>query len=367
MGETTITIKKKDDTPQGQSRQQLARKGINGDTRLAHVNPYEEMLLKALGGVGTRNPRTGLKQFYTPGSNFTNDIGSWYESAFGREADPSGLAYWQGQDAGDMTDDQLWNSFLNAGNNETYTGWTPTVAGTSTGVDFPTDLYPTSTATSTSSGNSSSQNVSGNQAYNVSNNQSTNTGMSKSQSTNRSRSGLADNYITQLLNSVVPALVSRVDNMDANYDEYANQALGAYQTLMNNAIRKNIPTAIASLANRGILNSTEGQGVLGNVYSAAMTDAADKGYTTAMQAALAKANIPSILAQIAQLGQVTESEGQSTSLGTNYGQSTGSGYGTSSGYGYGTSNSTNSSNSNSSTANPLAPYELLANMIMAQY
>lgn len=33
------------------------------DTELVHVNPFEIEILKALGGVGTVNPRTGLRQF----------------------------------------------------------------------------------------------------------------------------------------------------------------------------------------------------------------------------------------------------------------------------------------------------------------
>jgi hypothetical protein len=367
MGETTITIKKKDDTPQGQSRQQLARQGINGDTRLAHVNPYEEMLLKALGGVGTRNPRTGLKQFYTPNANFTNDIGSWYQNAFGREADPEGLAYWQEQDASNLTDDELWNRFYQAGNNETYSGWTPATAGNNNAFDIPDNLFPTSTSNSasTSTQNSGSQNTSNSQSYNVGNSNSLNTGLTKSSSSGSTYSGLPKNFQQQLLSAIIPELISQATNMEQNYDTYTNEALGAYQQAMNNAIRQNIPKAIASLANRGIINSTEGQGVLGNVYSSAAEDAATKGYTAAMQAALGKAGIPAVLAQIAALGQSSEGANQSSSLGTNYGTSTSSNIGTSNTTSQGTSfgNANSSSNSSSLQQNPLAPYEIMQNII----
>jgi hypothetical protein len=44
----------------------LRKQGRYGDTELAHVNPREKALLKALGGAGSRNPRTGLKEFYEP-------------------------------------------------------------------------------------------------------------------------------------------------------------------------------------------------------------------------------------------------------------------------------------------------------------
>ena len=49
----------------------LASKGRYGDTMLAHINPEEAELLKARGGAGTINPKTGLPEFYSySGSNF---------------------------------------------------------------------------------------------------------------------------------------------------------------------------------------------------------------------------------------------------------------------------------------------------------
>lgn len=38
--------------------------GRHGDTMLAHINPQEAELLKALGGSGTINPKTGLPEFW---------------------------------------------------------------------------------------------------------------------------------------------------------------------------------------------------------------------------------------------------------------------------------------------------------------
>lgn len=43
---------------------ELARHGRYGDTMLAHINPEEAALLKAMGGSGTRNPVTGLPEFF---------------------------------------------------------------------------------------------------------------------------------------------------------------------------------------------------------------------------------------------------------------------------------------------------------------
>jgi hypothetical protein len=42
----------------------LRQKGRYGDTVLAHINPQEAMMLKAMGGSGTINPATGLPEFF---------------------------------------------------------------------------------------------------------------------------------------------------------------------------------------------------------------------------------------------------------------------------------------------------------------
>lgn len=41
----------------------VARAGRRGDTRLAHITPFEDRLLRAHGGAGSINPRTGLPEY----------------------------------------------------------------------------------------------------------------------------------------------------------------------------------------------------------------------------------------------------------------------------------------------------------------
>ena len=43
----------------------LANMGRMGDTELAHVTPEEKKLLKAMGGSGTMNPRTGMPEYFS--------------------------------------------------------------------------------------------------------------------------------------------------------------------------------------------------------------------------------------------------------------------------------------------------------------
>lgn len=51
----------------------LRKQGRYGDTELAHVNPREKALLKALGGAGSRNPRTGLREYYDEGGGMSSE------------------------------------------------------------------------------------------------------------------------------------------------------------------------------------------------------------------------------------------------------------------------------------------------------
>jgi hypothetical protein len=57
----------------------LSKYGRFGDSRMAHVNPGEAMLMKQLGGAGTRNPVTGALEFYTAA-----DVTGLYHEVLGR-------------------------------------------------------------------------------------------------------------------------------------------------------------------------------------------------------------------------------------------------------------------------------------------
>jgi hypothetical protein len=56
--------------------EQVRKKGRNGDNVLAHINPLEAALLKKAGGSGTKNPKTGLPEFFFKGvRNFFKNPG----------------------------------------------------------------------------------------------------------------------------------------------------------------------------------------------------------------------------------------------------------------------------------------------------
>jgi len=53
--------------------------GRNGDTQLAHINPQEAQMLKAMGGSGTINPYTGLREYSWFG-DFLGDLAEFITS-----------------------------------------------------------------------------------------------------------------------------------------------------------------------------------------------------------------------------------------------------------------------------------------------
>jgi len=53
----------------------LAKHGRGGDTMLAHITPREVEILKREGGSGSKNPRTGLLEFFDTGAGGTDNGG----------------------------------------------------------------------------------------------------------------------------------------------------------------------------------------------------------------------------------------------------------------------------------------------------
>ena len=96
----------------------LRRLGRRGDTELAHVTKGEMALLEALGGSGTRNPKSGLREFFEddgggggPGpsdSGSGQDGGSGQDSGMGMDSTQSSDP---GLDSGDYTSDDDPSNF----------------------------------------------------------------------------------------------------------------------------------------------------------------------------------------------------------------------------------------------------------------
>ena len=79
----------------------VASAGRRGDTELAYLSPKARDLLKKLGGSGTRNPRTDLKEFFLPGvPQLTPEQIAQLQQQFGQPAAPAPPV---GSAAADMT------------------------------------------------------------------------------------------------------------------------------------------------------------------------------------------------------------------------------------------------------------------------
>jgi len=70
-----ITLKEKIDLFKSLYKE-ISGKGIEGDTELAHINPFEAKLLKLHGGAGTINEETGLSQYFGGGSGGGGGVNS---------------------------------------------------------------------------------------------------------------------------------------------------------------------------------------------------------------------------------------------------------------------------------------------------
>ena len=71
LGKTQNSTSRYDNYPTEKTYDKIASQGRFGDTELAHVNMEEKNLLKELGGSGTTNPKTGLKEYFRPGKTWT--------------------------------------------------------------------------------------------------------------------------------------------------------------------------------------------------------------------------------------------------------------------------------------------------------
>lgn len=65
---------------------EISGKGIEGDTKLAHINEFESKLLKMYGGAGTINEETGLRQYFGGGGSSGGGAAPDTTTQFVREA-----------------------------------------------------------------------------------------------------------------------------------------------------------------------------------------------------------------------------------------------------------------------------------------
>lgn len=202
-------------------------------------------------------------------------------------------------------------------------------SGTSSpsGLTIPEGTYPKSTSSSNSS---SSGQTSSNSA---------------SQSTGESFSGLPQEYGESILQNTVPTL----NNLVANYPQYAQQAMddsmNSYSSLMKSAYQTMMPSVLNDLASKNVLGSSVASDAIGNVANSVMSAIEPQAYNASANYFNTMANAPTMLGNIANLGQYSQSNNQSSSNSSSSGTTS--------------SNST----SESLTEDPTKPYEILYDLI----
>ena len=225
--------------------------------------------------------------------------------------------------------------------------------------NVPTTVVPTSTSTSTGGSTSSGTNQA------TSTQQST--GMNQAQSAQRAQSlqnamgQTGINWQNPLNTAILPSLISSAQALPGLAQNMGQTAQNQYSSLMNQALGPQaFQGTLNELASRNMLNSS----VAGNAMAQMATPIAqaigNQGFLSALAGQQAQMQVPTSLAQLAQLGQ--ESTNQSTGSSTSSGESTSSGQQQSTG----SSQSTGSQQAQSTQAsdslntNPLAAYQTMA-------
>jgi hypothetical protein len=112
-----------------------------------------------------------------------------------------------------------------------------------------------------------------------------------------------------------------------------------YAKMLRDALgdKANFAGVFNNMGSRNMSGSSVASDAYGNAMMGITKDIGDKAYASDVQALMARMSVPQVMAQIAGLGHVSQSQGSSGSSGSSY------------------------------QANPLAPYELIANMINSGY
>jgi len=136
---------------------------------------------------------------------------------------------------------------------------------------------------------------------------------SKSTTKSTSYSGLSGGYSDQLMEMLYPLLQPAIENYIPNIDKYTSEAFGMYNQSMNNMLTEMLPDILGEYGNKGVLSSTVMSDALSDTSTNLARTALEKQYDTAMQAALLKTQLPTMLGQLMNLGKVSTSEGGTTS------------------------------------------------------
>jgi hypothetical protein len=123
----------------------------------------------------------------------------------------------------------------------------------------------------------------------------------------QSRSGLPKQYQEQILEKLIPKLLKSVEGYEGNIDKSTQAAQELFETQSRRGMKDQLQGILNSLAGRNILNSSVASDAISKGMGDIVQTGAQKGYESQMNDAALKAQLPALLANIAQLGQSSTS------------------------------------------------------------
>jgi hypothetical protein len=123
----------------------------------------------------------------------------------------------------------------------------------------------------------------------------------------QSRSGLPEKYQLQILESLIPKLLESVEGYEGNVDKSTQAAQELFESQSRRGMKQDLQGILNSLAGRNMLDSSVASDTIAKGMGDIVQTGAQKGYESQMNNAALKAQLPAMLANIAQLGQSSTS------------------------------------------------------------
>ncbi len=122
------------------------------------------------------------------------------------------------------------------------------------------------------------------------------------------RKGIGQDYISQIMGSVVPRLTDSVENYESNIDQYTGEAVAQSRGNTRDLLDNVLQSSLNSMSSRNMLNSSIAENVMGNATGEVLKNISNQNFQAGMEGAKLKVGAPDMLAQIAQLGNISESQ-----------------------------------------------------------
>lgn len=122
------------------------------------------------------------------------------------------------------------------------------------------------------------------------------------------RTGLDQGYIDQIMSAIIPQLTSQVEGFDTNVDLLTQDATGLAASTGQDLLGNILQTNMNSLVGRGMANSKVAGTALGAASGEVLKNVQNQTFQAGMEGAKLKLGSTDMLGQLAQLGQVSESQ-----------------------------------------------------------